>query len=316
MPFAAVGALLVAGCGVPPASTSCDPAARPVVIATGSPGGVYAAIGDQLAGMLASSTPLAARAVNTGSTLRNVQQLATGEYDIAFAQADGAADAVRGQGVFAEPQKLRALGRIHSDYTQVVVSGASGITAMDGFRGKRISTGAAQSGTELIAGRLLAAAGLDRARDVQAQALDLPGSVAALQAGTIDGFVWSGGLPTTAVSDLFTSGAGRYELIDVGALLPALQKQDDAYAAGNIPSGTYGSTAAVPTITMPNLLLVRDDFPDAAACAVTKTLFTNREALAKSVPAAAGLDPTAATETAPVELNAGARTALSQLPSS
>ena len=66
---------------------------------------------------------------------------------------------------------------------------------------------------------------------------------------------------------------------------------------------------------MPNLLLVRDDFPDAAACAVTRMLFTNREALAKSVPAAAALDPKAASNTAPVELNAGARTALSQLPS-
>jgi uncharacterized protein len=313
--LAAVAALLVSGCGAPGAATSCDPPARPLVIATGSPGGVYAALGDQLAGMLASSTPLAARAVNTGSTLRNVQQLATGEYDVAFAQADGAADAVRGQGVFAEPQKLRALGRIYSDYTQVVVSSASGITAMDGFRGKKISTGAAQSGTELIAGRLLAAAGLDRTRDVQAQALDLPGSVAALQAGTIDGFVWSGGLPTRAVADLFASGAGRYKLIDVGGLLPALQRQDDAYAAADVPSGTYGSTAAVSTITMPNLLLVRDDFPDAAACAVTRTLFTNREALARTVPAAAGLDPKAASDTAPVELNAGARTALSQLPS-
>jgi TRAP transporter TAXI family solute receptor len=178
--LACAGALVLSACGSPSGtSTSCDASARPLTIATGSATGVYAALGSALAGQISADTPLKATAIQTGSTLRNVQQLSTGEYDIAFAQADSAADAVRGQGVFAEPQKIQALARIYSDYTHVVVTTQSGIATMADFRGKRISTGAASSGTELIADRLLTAAGLDPKKDVTAQSLDLATTVAA-----------------------------------------------------------------------------------------------------------------------------------------
>ena len=50
---------------------------------------------------------------------------------------DTAADAVRGQGSFTEPQQVQALARIYSNYTHVVVQRSSGITTMADFRGKR-----------------------------------------------------------------------------------------------------------------------------------------------------------------------------------
>lgn len=292
---------------------SCRGDAGPLTIATGSATGVYAALGGELAKAVSAGSPIQATAVETGSTLRNVQQLSTGEYDIAFAQADSAADAVRGQGVFAEPQKIQALARIYSDYTQVVVSAASGITTMADFKGKRISTGSPASGTELIANRLLAAAGLDPTKDVAPQSLDLPASVAAIKAGSIDGFVWSGGLPTQGISDLFASDGSTLKFVDVSALLPAMQKADDVYAAGTIPAATYKSSGDVATIALPNLLVVRDDFSQADACAVTRILFAQKAALAAAVPAASGLDPRIATDTGPIQLNAGARAALAQL---
>lgn len=293
--------------------SSCRGDAGPLTIATGSATGVYAALGGKLARAVSAGSPMKATAVETGSTLRNVQQLSTGEYDIAFAQADSAADAVRGQGVFAEPQKIQALARIYSDYTQVVVSAASGITTMADFRGKRISTGSPTSGTELIADRLLTAAGLDPAKDVQAQSLNLAASTAAIKAGTIDGFVWSGGLPTGGISDLFASDGSKLTFVDVSGLLPAMQKSDDVYAAGSIPAAVYRTPGDVPTIALPNLLVVRDDFSPADACAVTRILFQQKAALAAVVPAASGLDPRTATDTGPVQLNAGSRAALTQL---
>ncbi|MFC4948307.1 TAXI family TRAP transporter solute-binding subunit [Pseudonocardia sp. GCM10023141] len=316
----AVGAALlaVAACASPVGSGStsgaaCEASARPLTIATGSATGVYAALGSALASQISSSTPLKATAVQTGSTLRNVQQLSTGEYDIAFAQADSAADAVLGQGVFAEPQKIRALARIYSDYTHVIVSAASGITSMADFRGKKISVGSASSGTELIANRLLTAAGLDPKKDVSSQNLDLAASAAAIKAGSIDGFVWSGGLPTGGIADLFASDGASLKFVDISGLIPAMQKDDDVYAAGTIPAATYKTAGDIKTIALPNLLLVRDDFPAADACAVTKVLFQQKNALVAAVPAASGLDPKAAADTAPVQLNDGSRAAITQL---
>jgi uncharacterized protein len=310
---AATAALAACGGQSSGTATSCDPKPRPLVIATGTPTGVYATLGAKLADLISANTPLQARAVQTGSTLRNVQQLSTGEYDIAFAQADSAADAVLGQGVFAEPQKIRALSRIYSDYTHVVVSTASGITTMADFRGKKISTGSPQSGTELIADRLLKAAGLDPKRDVSAQSLDLAGTVAAIKAGSIDGFVWSGGLPTGGVADLFASSGSSLRFVDVSGLLPAMQKDDKVYAAGTIPAAAYHTPADVPTIALPNMLVVREDFPDDVACAVTKVLFEKKADLVTASPAAAELDPQRASDTGPIKLNDGARTALNQL---
>ena len=302
-------------CGVPAGQPAgaCQADNRPLVIATGNATGVYAALGDGLAAQLTATTPLKATAVQTGSTLRNVQQLSSGEYDVAFAQSDSAADAVRGQGVFAEPRKLRALARIYSDYVQVVVTKASGVRSVADLRGKRISTGSPSSGTELIAGRLLTAAGLDPKRDVTAQSLDLAASVAAIRAGSIDGFVWSGGLPTSGVADLFASSGGQLDLVDTSTLLPALRRVNTVYTAGTIPAATYGTAADIPAIGIPNLLVVRDDFPDNDACAITKVLFEKKDDLVKAVPAASGLDPERASDTTPLELNAGSRAALGQL---
>ena len=67
------------------------------------------------------------------------------------------------------------------------------------------------------------------------------------------------------------------------------------------------------TIVVPNVLLVRKDFPAGDACAVTKLLFDKKADLEKVHPAAKELDPKAAADTAPVELAPGARTALAGL---
>ena len=87
--------------------------------------------------------------------MQNIQQLVDKKYDIAFSLADTAADAVTGKGAFEGKQAdVKALARIYSNYTQVVVPKKSGITKVEDFKGKRISTGSPKSGTEVIANRL------------------------------------------------------------------------------------------------------------------------------------------------------------------
>ena len=87
--------------------------------------------------------------------MQNIQQLVAGDYDIAFSLADTAADAVNGDGDFDGPQDVSTLGRIYSNYTQVIVQADSGIDSVEDFKGKRISTGSPESGTEVIANRLI-----------------------------------------------------------------------------------------------------------------------------------------------------------------
>jgi uncharacterized protein len=317
-------ALVLAGCGgrqqaepaapgAPTDAASCTANPGQITIATGNATGVYYALGGGLASLISANTPIKATAAETGASVQNIQQLVAGEYNIAFSLADTAADAVAGTGAFTEPQPIQALARIYTNYTHVVVSKASGITTMADFRGKRISTGSPKSGTEVIANRLLQAAGLNPETDVLPQRLELGKTVDAMKDGSIDGFVWSGGLPTGGVTDLFTSAGDRVEFLDISGLLPKMQEINPVYAEGTVPASAYGTPADVKTIVVPNLLLVRNDFPAGNACAITKLMFDKKADLEKVHPAAKELDPKVAVDTAPVVLAPGSQTALQQL---
>jgi TRAP transporter TAXI family solute receptor len=319
---ACTAALVVSACGgrqqpaaAPGAAdaSSCQASSGQITIATGNSTGVYYALGGGLASLISSNTTLKATAAETGASVQNIQQLVAGEYNIAFSLADTAADAVRGQGAFTGPQEIQALARIYSNYTHVVVQRAAGIETVADLRGKRVSTGSPKSGTEVIANRLLQSAGLDPERDVQAQRLELGKTIDAMKDGSIDAFVWSGGLPTGGVTDLFTSARDRVEFLAIGDLLPKMKEINPVYAEAAIPASAYGTPSDVATIVVPNLLLVRKDFPANDACAITRLMFDKKAELEKVHPAAKELDPRLAVDTAPVELAPGARSALQQL---
>ena len=199
-------------------------------------------VGGGLAKLITDETDLKATSAETGASVQNIQQLVAGDYDIAFSLADTAADAVNGTGAFTEKQEVSALGRIYPNYTQVVVRADSGINSIADFKGKRISTGSPKSGTEVIADRLIEAAGLSQ-DDVQAQRLDLTKTVDGMKDGSIDGLVWSGGLPTPAITDLFTSLGDKVTFLDI--------TPDAAAAPGDQPRVRGGHRSRPPRTRSP-----------------------------------------------------------------
>ncbi|HEX2131960.1 MAG TPA: TAXI family TRAP transporter solute-binding subunit, partial [Actinophytocola sp.] len=290
---------------------ACEASQGRITIATGNTGGVYYTLGGGLAQLISDNTDLNASAAETGASVQNIQQLVAGDYDIAFSLADTAADAVEGTGTFdGKPQDIAALARIYSNYTQVVVRADAGIETVADMRGKRISTGSPKSGTEVIANRLLEAAGLDPASDVSAQRLALRQTVDQMKAGQIDGFFWSGGLPTPEVTDLTTSMGEDVKFVDITDLLPKMREINPVYEEGALPADTYDLPSDVPTIVVPNMLLVRTDFTENDACAITSLIFDKKADLAQVHKAANELDATKATETDPVPLHPGAEQAL------
>ncbi|MER7892382.1 TAXI family TRAP transporter solute-binding subunit [Micromonospora sp. NPDC094482] len=286
-----------------------------VGIATGNATGVYYVVGNALAGQLSGATGgrLTGTAAETGASVQNVEQLVAGQYDVAFSLFDTAVNAVQGKGSFTAAQPVEALARIYDNYTQVVVRNDAGIASVADMKGKRISTGSPKSGTEVIANRLLEAAGLDPAKDVRAQRLDLTKTVEGMKDGSIDGFFWSGGLPTGGVTDLFTTAGDRVRFLDVTPLLPKMAELNPAYQAGTIGRDAYRTAADTPTIVVPNVLLVRKDLDADVACAITRTVFEKKDALAQANPAAKGISLENARRTDPVPLHRGADKALADL---
>ncbi|HEY5878575.1 MAG TPA: TAXI family TRAP transporter solute-binding subunit [Nakamurella sp.] len=300
-----------AGAAVP---CSIDTDTR-IGIATGNATGVYYTLGNAYAEQLAAATDgkLKATAAETGASVQNIQQLVADQYQVAFSLFDTAADAVNGTGSFTEPQPVQALARIYDNYTHVIVRADAGVTGLADLKGKNVSTGSPKSGTEVIANRLLQAAGLNPDTDISAQRLDLTKSVDGLKDGTIDALIWSGGLPTPGITDLFTTMGAQVTFLDISPLLPKMQEINPAYQQATIAASVYQSGAEVPTIGVPNVLLVKDGFDANTACVLTRTLFDKQPELIQASAAAKGIDLQKAGDTAPVTLSSGAQAALDQL---
>ena len=324
--LAGVMLLVLAGCGgqrggdeggeaaSEPTTCTVESDAR-LSIATGNTTGVYYSLGGALAEAIGKSSggKLKATAAETSASLQNIQQLVAGTHQVAFSLADTAADAAEGKESFDSPQPIAALARLYPNYTQVVARSDAGINSIADMRGKRVSTGAPNSGTEVIANRMLTAAGLDPNKDIQAQRTELGKTVEGMKDGSIDAMFWSGGLPTSGITDLFTSQRDNVKFLDVAGTLDKLKEINKIYEEGVIPAATYKTPADVPTVVVPNLLLVNSDMDGNTACVVTKALFENKADLVKVNKAAEDINLDTARQTDPVPLHPGAKKALDEL---
>ena len=274
-------------------SDSGQPRARFLSIATGGTGGVYYPYGGGLAKVLNENLPgVRATAEVTAASVDNLKLIRDGRADIAFVLADTLADAVAGRGPFeGRPVPAASLAVLYSNYTHIVTTAASGISSIAGLRGKTVSTGAPGSGTEVIALRVLRAAGLDPDRDVTRQGLGATESAGALKDGKIAAFVWTGGLPTAAIQDLAHSQGMTIRLLPSADVLPALQREyGDLYFPLEIPAGAYrGVDQPVSVVGVANVLVVNRSMPDDLVYDITRVLFEKKSELAAIHPEAAHL---------------------------
>jgi TRAP transporter TAXI family solute receptor len=297
--------LLAAGCSDRAPST-----ARFVSIATGGTGGVYYPYGGGIAKVLNENlADVRATAEVTAASVDNLKLIRDGRADVAFTLADTLADAVGGRGAFeGRPVPAASLAVLYSNYTQIVTTASSGIARIGDLRGRTISTGSPGSGTEVIAVRLLRAAGLDPDRDVVRQGLGASESAGALRDGKVSAFFFSGGLPTAAIQDLAHSPGMSIVLVPSGEFLPALrQAHGDLYTVQEIPARTYrGADRPVPVIAVDNVLVVNRSMPDDLARDITRLLFEKKAELAAIHPEAAHLSVARASGGSPAPYHPGA----------
>ena len=206
----ALGGMLIAG--------SVIAQQRAISIATGGTGGVYYPLGGGLANVLSKTIPgLQATAEVTGGSVDNLKLINSGGSDVAFSMVDAALDAYKGQDKFKGTEvPVRTLMVLYPNQMHVVSIEGTGIEKMSDLKGKRVSTGSGGSATEVMAFRVIEAAGLDKDKDMKRERLGVAESVNALKDRKIDAFFWVGGLPTSAVTDLGATPGVKIKLIDHG----------------------------------------------------------------------------------------------------
>ncbi|GHI03920.1 hypothetical protein AQI88_08395 [Streptomyces cellostaticus] len=275
-------------------------------LATGAPGGPYNAFGKALAAQAARTAPrLHLTPLTTSASVDNLHRLGDGSADLALAMADAAEDAVRGRAPFSHPAAVTALARVYVNYTHLVVPAHGPVRSVRDLAGRSVATGAAGSGGQVLAGRLLRMSGLTGRRAVRQRQLGLAASVQALRTGKVDALVWAGGVPTPALTTLARELPLRFLPLDEQAA--ALRDTyGPAYTAVTLPAGVYGLTEPVGTIGVGNYLLARSPVPQQAVRAVLQVVFDRWRVLLREVTAGARLEPRFAVATGDVPLHPGA----------
>ncbi|GMV01519.1 MAG: C4-dicarboxylate ABC transporter substrate-binding protein [Burkholderiales bacterium] len=250
-------------------------------IGTGGTGGVYYPMGGGMAAILSKYVPgWEATAEVTGASVANLQLIGQGKQDIGFTMADAAWDAVSGLAKFKDRKvEARTLMVLYPNKMHVVTTEASGIRQLTDLKGKRISTGEPNSGTEVMSLRLLEAAGVDK--DVQRERLSVAEGVNAIKDRKIDALLWVGGLPTAAITDLATTPGITVKLLDHAQYADAMnRKWGPLYVKGTIPANTYkGQTADVGNLDVWNLLVADRKMSDEMAYTIVKTLMEKKDEL-------------------------------------
>jgi TRAP transporter TAXI family solute receptor len=267
---------------------------KTIAIGTGGTGGVYYPLGGGLANILSKTLPgVQATAEVTGGSVDNLKLIGSGKNEIGLSMADAALDALSGVDKFKDNKiDVRTLLVLYPNRMHVVTIEGTGIQSMADLKGKRISTGSPGSATEVMAFRVIEAAGLDRDKDMKRERLGVAESVNALKDRKIDAFFWVGGLPTAAVTDLGATPNVKIKILDHSDVVGKMNaKYGQLYSSGIIPAKTYPGLDQDAKISVVwNILVTSAKMPDEMAYNIIKTIFDKKADLVAVHKEAASID--------------------------
>ena len=281
-----------------------------ISIATGGTGGVYYPYGGGIANIVSKYVPgVQATAEVTAASVDNCKLIDAGKAEMGFMGADVAWDAFQGRlKNYSKKVPLRAMAVLYPNVTSLIVLEGRGINQISDLKGKRISTGAPNSGTEVKSTRILEAYGIHPDKDVKREKLSFVESAGAIKDRKIDAIFVDGGIPMSAVMDLAASPGLKIRLLDHGEAVPKLvNKYGPVYYLFEIPKGTYpGIDYVSKVVANANFLACHEKMDEKLVYGITKALFDYKSDLAKVHKEAESLTLESAVKGSPVPFHPGA----------
>ncbi len=277
-----------------------------VTIATGGASGPYNIIGTSLAEIYAKTFGVNAKTQTTGASVENVNLLTQGKVDMVLALSDVVTNAVEGTEDFKEPiTNIQQVAVLYPNVIQIVASEKSGIKNIEDLKGKRIAVGDQGSGTEVNARTLLEGFGITY-DDVKVDYLGFADAADAMKAGKIEAAFFSSGLPNSSLLEL--EQGIKLQLVTINQdKLKKIIENKPYFKTFEIPAGTYGNDAAIPTTAVMNALLIRSDISEDDGYKLTKALFENLDGLKNAHQAANDISLETAQEGMVAPIHPGAK---------
>lgn len=247
-----------------------------ITVATGPTSGLYYPIGGAFSNVIKNKLGYKSSAQSTGASVENINLILDGKADLAITMSDAIAQAYEGFGAFegSEPRSnLKALMGLYPNYVQLVTTDKSGITKFEDLKGKRVGIGAPNSGVELNARMMYEAHGMTY-EDSKVDYLDYGEAIDQMKNGTIDAAFVTSGIPNATIMELGTTS--KIVIVPIeGEGAKNLIEKYPFFVEEVIPADTYDMDKDVNTVTVRNILIVREELPEEVVYDITKGIFEN-----------------------------------------
>jgi TRAP transporter TAXI family solute receptor len=250
-------------------------------IVTGGTGGVWYPLGGAIGGIIGKYVPnTEASSEATTAAIDNMKLLTAGKAGLSFAYDyhigwanDGKVPGLSGK------HKIRMVMGFYEQPLHITTKEGTGIKSLMDLKGKRVSVGAPNSGTEEQADYVLKALGIDWNKDIKKEKLGAGESVSALKDGKIDAFFWSGAVPTSSIIDLASTPGLKMVLLPVGGETAEkiMKGNPGVFHKTVFAKGEYSSvTSDVEAIAITAVLQAMDTFPADKLYQIIKAIFDNK----------------------------------------
>ena len=304
--LAMVFALCACGGSDAPASSSSAAAGTSLTFTTGGETGTYYGYGSVLAQYISNNTDLTVTAVTGNGSQANVEDMNAGSYQLGFCQSDVMSYAYTGTNLFSESGAVDCFSvaaALYMEQVQIVTMNPDIKTVAD-LRGKTVSIGALGSGVYYNAIDVLGVYGMTE-EDINPVYQGFGDSAESLKDGKIDAAFIVSGAPTTAITDLSTSGKVYIVSIE-DSYIDKLIELSPYYSVATITADTYGMDADATTVAIAAVVLVRNDVGEQAVYDFVSTIFENKEAITEQHGKGAELDLDFASSITDVPYHSGA----------
>lgn len=252
-------------------------------LGTGSTGGTYYPLGQEIANTLNAHVDIEGfdvSAVSSDASVDNLAQIFRGEMQLGMAVHITALEALEGAGDFGGQviDNFGFMGHIYPEVMQVVTTADTGITSIEELKGKRVNLGPPGSATNSAARLILEAYGLEEG-DYQAFEEGFGDAASRLQDGNLDANFGILGVPAGNIEELATQRdvvflpieGEALEYVEANSEYSHIDIQPDSYSFLEEPVSTVTAYAI--------LVGSLDQIDEDTAYEITKQLYENADSI-------------------------------------
>ena len=252
-------------------------------IGTGGQSGIYYPLGGALAKVWSDQIEgINVKAEVSAASVENTIKVVRRDMLAGIAMGNVVMDAYKGEGQFPGKLPVNVLFALYPNLVHPLTLANSDIKSLSDLKGKRVSLGAPGSGTAVTSAALLETLGIDVKNDIRAVYLNYSETTNALANGQIDAGFLVSGQGVGAIAQVALTHRIR--------MIPVSDKEQatfiakyPAYSSYTLPEGVYNNVGATDTLSIWNVIVVREDMPEDLAFNLARTAYENMDEIKKVV---------------------------------